>query len=137
MKTYFKVFAFIFSVAILAACTAEESPLLKEARDLSASLMTGKAALDSTIDAKIAAISTAWGTMLADTVNKPDSATTAMWEGKVAALKSAKEQLAGWNAPAVPAADAMGEQKPEDILNAQKEAHKQFETVKAAVDAIN
>ncbi|MDZ4822515.1 MAG: hypothetical protein SH856_03555 [Flavobacteriales bacterium] len=137
MKIYFKIFAFIFSVAILAACTAEENPMIKEARDISASLMTEKTALDSTIDAKIASISTTWGTMMADTANMPDSTTMMMWEGKVASLKTAKGQLSGWMAPEIPADDAMGEKKPEDVLAEQKQAQSEFEALKASVDAIN
>jgi hypothetical protein len=137
MKTYFKVFAFFFSVAILAACTAAENPVLAEASKMAASLTAGKGSLDSTIQAKIASISEAWGKMTADTANMPDSTTTAAWEGKLAALKAAQEKLAAWTAPTVPSAEELGEQKPEDILNSVKEAQTAFDAVKGEVDAIN
>lgn len=137
MKTYFKVFAFFFSVAILAACTAAENPVLAEASKLAETLNAGKGSLDSTIQAKIASVSEEWGKLTADTTNLPDSATTAAWTGKLTALKAAQETLAAWTVPAVPAAAELGEQKPEDILNSVKEAQAGYDALKAQVDGIN
>ena len=133
MKTYFKIFAVLFSVAILAACTSEMSPALKEAQGIADGVASMRGTMDSTLGANIAAVTD----MISKADSTVDSTTMAAWNGKLGNLMAIKEKLGSWTAPAFPSAEelAKGEVQDSTILGEQKAAQAQLNDLKAACDA--
>lgn len=148
MKSAVKVFAFIFSVAMMIACAGGESEVLKQARTIQDGLMKSKSGLDSTLDATITAMNTKISALSMDSIAMKDSSNMVMFtemQSKVATLGEYKSKLMDWasNMKMLPSMEDLAkgaenpfgkESKDQDILSSIKAGQEQFNALKSEIE---
>lgn len=149
MKPAFSIFGAALAAAILFACSAGESETIRQARVIQDEITSGRAALDSTIDAAILSFNEQLSTMSADSVAMKDSVNMAAFtalQTKVSSLATSKSQLADWAASIklLPSMEDLAggtenpfgkDAKDEDILNALKASQEEFNALKSTIES--